>query len=81
MKAETSWRIDGTHYAKTSRAWLEKMDKNKKAIVEVFSSTYGEKAASTWFHRWRIFFMSCEVLFGYNRGSEWGVSHYLFEKP
>ena len=81
MKAETSWRIDGTHYAKTSRAWLEKMDKNKKAIVEVFSSTYGEKAAKTWFHRWRIFFMSCEVLFGYNRGSEWGVSHYLFEKP
>ena len=81
MKAKTSWRIDGTHYAKTSRAWLEKMDKNKKAIVEVFSSTYGEKAASTWFHRWRIFFMSCEVLFGYNRGSEWGVSHYLFEKP
>ncbi len=81
MKAEKSWRIDGTHYAKTSRAWLEKMDKNKKAIVEVFSSTYGEKAASTWFHRWRIFFMSCEVLFGYNRGSEWGVSHYLFEKP
>ena len=81
MKAEKSWRIDGTHYAKTSRAWLEKMDKNKKAIVEVFSSTYGEKAASAWFHRWRIFFMSCEVLFGYNRGSEWGVSHYLFEKP
>ena len=81
MKAEASWRIDGTHYAKTSRAWLEKMDKNKKAIVKVFSSTYGEKAASTWFHRWRIFFMSCEVLFGYNRGSEWGVSHYLFEKP
>ena len=81
MKAEKSWRIDGTHYAKTSRAWLEKMDKNKKAIVEVFSSTYGEKASSAWFHRWRIFFMSCEVLFGYNRGSEWGVSHYLFEKP
>ena len=81
MKAETSWRIDGTHYAKTSRAWLEKMDKNKKAIVEVFSSTYGEKAASAWFHRWRIFFMSCEVLFGYDRGSEWGVAHYLFEKP
>ena len=27
------------------------------------------------------FFMSCEVLFGFNEGSEWGVSHYLFEKP
>ena len=81
MRAEASWRVDGTHYAKTSRAWLEKMDKNKIAVVEVFSNTYGEKAANAWFQRWRIFFMSCEVLFGYNRGSEWGVSHYLFEKP
>jgi len=81
MKAEASWRVDGTHYAKTSRAWLEKMDKNKKAVVKVFSNTYGEKTANIWFQRWRIFFMSCEVLFGFNEGSEWGVSHYLFEKP
>jgi len=81
MRVEASWRVDGTHYAKTSRAWLEKMDNNKMAVVGVFSSTYGEKAANAWFQRWRIFFMSCEVLFGYNRGSEWGVSHYLFEKP
>ena len=81
MKAEASWRVDGTHYAKTSRAWLEKMDKNKKAVVKVFSNTYGEKTANVWFQRWRIFFMSCEVLFGFNEGSEWGVSHYLFEKP
>ena len=81
MKAEASWRVDGTHYEKTSRAWLEKMDKNKKAVVKVFSNTYGEKTANVWFQRWRIFFMSCEVLFGFNEGSEWGVSHYLFEKP
>ena len=81
MKAEKSWRFDGTHYAKTSRAWLEKMDKNKKAVVKVFSNTYGKKSANIWFQRWRIFFMSCEVLFGYNKGKEWGVSHYLFEKP
>ena len=81
MKTEASWRVDGTHYAKTSRAWLEKMDKNKKAVVKVFSNTYGEKTANVWFQRWRIFFMSCEVLFDYNKGKEWGVSHYLFEKP
>ena len=81
MKTEANWRVDGTHYAKTSRAWLEKMDKNKKAVVKVFSNTYGEKTANVWFQRWRIFFMSCEVLFDYNKGKEWGVSHYLFEKP
>ena len=57
------------------------MNTNKIEILELFKTTYGEKDASEWFQRWRIFFMSCEVLFGFNEGSEWGVSHYLFEKP
>jgi len=81
MKIEKDWRVSGTHYEKTSLAWLQKMDKNKAEVIELFKKTYGEEDASLWFQRWRIFFMSCEVLFGYNHGSEWGVSHYLFEKP
>ena len=81
MKIEKDWRVSGTHYEKTSLAWLQKMDKNKAEVLELFKKTYGEEDASSWFQRWRIFFMSCEVLFGYNHGSEWGVSHYLFEKP
>ena len=27
-----------------------------------------------------MFFMSCEILFGYNNGDEWGLSHYRFKK-
>ena len=81
MKIEKDWRVSGTHYEKTSLAWLQKMDKNKVEVLELFKKTYGESDANSWFQRWRIFFMSCEVLFGFNRGSEWGVSHYLFEKP
>ena len=81
MKIEKDWRVSGTHYEKTSLAWLRKMDTNKIEVLELFKTTYGEKDASEWFQRWRIFFMSCEVLFGFNEGSEWGVSHYLFEKP
>jgi len=81
MKIEKDWRVSGTHYEKTSLAWLRKMDTNKIEVLELFKTTYGEKDASAWFQRWRIFFMSCEVLFGFNKGSEWGVSHYLFEKP
>ncbi len=81
MKIEKDWRVSGTHYEKTSLAWLQKMDKNKAEVIELFKKTYGEEGASLWFQRWRIFFMSCEVLFGYKHGSEWGVSHYLFEKP
>ena len=81
MKIEKAWRMSGTHYEKTSLAWLQKMDKNKVEVLELFKKTYGESHANSWFQRWRIFFMSCEVLFGFDRGSEWGVSHYLFEKP
>ena len=81
MKIEKAWRMSGTHYEKTSLAWLQKMDKNKVEVLELFKKTYGESHANSWFQRWRIFFMSCEVLFGFGRGAEWGVSHYLFEKP
>ena len=81
MKIEKDWRVEGTHYEKTSLAWLNKMDENKKEVLKLFEKTYGKNEASMWFQRWRIFFMSCEVLFGFNKGSEWGVSHYLFEKP
>ena len=73
------WSMSGTHYEKTSLAWVNKMDANKDSIMEIFLKTYGDNA-KLWFQRWRIFFMSCEKLFGYNNGSEWGVSHYRFNK-
>ena len=73
------WSILGTHYEKTSLAWVNKMDANKDSIMKIFLKTYGDDA-KLWFQRWRIFFMSCEKLFGYNNGSEWGVSHYRFSK-
>ncbi len=80
LKINNIWRLSGKHYSKTSWAWLSKMDKNKKEILEIFSQTYGPENASIWWHRWRIFFMSCAELFGMNKGNEWGVSHYLFVK-
>ena len=76
---EDVWRMSGTHYEKTSLAWVNKMDANKHSIMKIFLKTYGDDA-KLWFQRWRIFFMSCEKLFGYNNGSEWGVSHYRFNK-
>ena len=76
---EDVWRMSGTHYEKTSLAWVNKMDANKDSVMKIFSETYGDDA-KLWFQRWRIFFMSCEKLFGYDNGSEWGVSHYRFSK-
>ena len=37
--------------------------------------------AERWFHRWRIFFLSCAELFGYRDGNEWWVTHLRFRKP
>ena len=79
LKIDDIWRMSGTHYEKTSLAWVNKMDQNKDVIMKIFSDTYGDDA-KLWFQRWRIFFMSCEKLFGYDNGSEWGVSHYRFKK-
>lgn len=31
--------------------------------------------------RWRMFWMSCAELFGYDGGREWLVAHYHFSKP
>ena len=74
------WRISGKHYSKTSQYWLENMDRNRKYIIEMFNEIYGKQNSQRWFQRWRIFFMSCEELFGYNNGNDWGVSNYLFKK-
>ena len=80
LKIEESWRLSGSHYQKTSKQWLKRMDENQEKIIEVFSETYGNDYAHVWFQRWRIFFMSCEILFGYDNGDEWGLSHYRFKK-
>lgn len=74
------WRWDGTHYEKTANAWLENMDDNKETLFPVFNKIYGHAAAQMWWSRWRMFFMACAELFGYNKGQEWWVSHYLFQK-
>ena len=80
LNIEKTWRMSGAHYEKTSLAWLKMMDQNKNEILNIFSDTYGPEKAKLWFQRWRIFFMSCEKLFGFNAGKEWGISHYRFVK-
>ncbi len=72
------WRWNGTHYEKTANAWLHNMDSNKSAIWPVLEQVYGKQAAQQWWNRWRMYFMACAELFGYDGGRRWWVSHYLF---
>ncbi|MGI9263494.1 MAG: SAM-dependent methyltransferase [Gammaproteobacteria bacterium] len=80
LRIEKHWRWSGTHYQKTANAWLENMDGSKRQIMPILEDTYGKELATRWWMRWRIFFMACAELFGYEDGCEWMVGHYLFKR-
>ncbi|MDX1493653.1 MAG: cyclopropane-fatty-acyl-phospholipid synthase family protein [Longimicrobiales bacterium] len=77
LVVEESWPVDGTHYERTARAWREKLEDRRSEVMPILRETYGDKA-TRWFHRWRLFFLACEELFGYRGGQEWLVGHYRF---
>ncbi len=81
LKVLHRWRWAGMHYEKTANAWLVNMDANRDALWPLFIETYGEADARTWWMRWRVFFMACAELFGYDEGRQWWVGHYLLERP
>ena len=74
------WCVDGTEYARTLRAWLNKLDGNEANVRRVIAQTYGAENERLWFVNWRLFFIVCEETWKLNRGREYQVSHYLFKK-
>lgn len=81
LKLKRRWRWDGRHYERTLEAWLANMDARRPVILPILEQTYGADQAGLWWQRWRIFLMACAELFGYDKGQQWWVSHYLFERP
>ncbi len=79
FEVEHDWVVNGTHYEKTSEAWLQNLENRRDEIWPILERTYGVDQASRWFHRWRLFFISCAELFGFDAGEEWIVSHFLLK--
>lgn len=78
LKIENHWQVSGTHYQKTSEAWLVRMDAASAELRPLIRETYGADNEKRWWVYWRCFFMACAELWGYRGGDEWIVSHYLF---
>jgi cyclopropane-fatty-acyl-phospholipid synthase len=74
------WRVDGTHYARTLEAWLDRLDGNTTEVRRLMAETYGPANETRWLANWRLFFLVCSEVWNLERGQEYLVSHYLFEK-
>jgi cyclopropane-fatty-acyl-phospholipid synthase len=79
VRIEDRWLVDGTHYQRTADHWLANQDARRDEVMAILRQAYGD-AASLWFQRWRMFWMACAELFGYDHGREWMVAHYRFAK-
>ncbi|MCF7750381.1 cyclopropane-fatty-acyl-phospholipid synthase family protein [Bacillus subtilis subsp. subtilis] len=81
LQLQQRWLLDGTHYQRTANHWLANQDLQKEAVMAVMQQTYGAASAALWQQRWRMFWMACAELFGYQQGQQWLVGHYLFARP
>ncbi len=80
LAIEQRWLLPGSHYQKTANHWLANQDASEYEVLQVLSTAYGEIEGCRWHQRWRIFWMACAELFGYDGGNEWMVAHYRFSK-
>lgn len=77
LELQQRWLLEGTHYQRTANHWLANQDRQRERLMPILQETYGD-TADVWWQRWRMFWMACAELFGYDDGQQWLVAHYLF---
>jgi cyclopropane-fatty-acyl-phospholipid synthase len=86
MLLRERWAVDGTHYARTLRAWLARLDAAGEQAVEILTAPAAGKGAEgsrrearALLARWRLFLISTAEIWARDLGNSWIVSHYLME--
>lgn len=74
------WCLDGTHYQRTSEAWLSRLDAGRDQALEILAAVHGEDGAVRAFANWRLFFLAVAEIYGFAGGQEWMISHHLLRK-
>lgn len=77
LQVADHWAFDGTHYARTARSWLERLEANQELVLSIFADAADACTALNDYHHWRNFFALVEESFGFRNGNEWIVSQYL----
>jgi cyclopropane-fatty-acyl-phospholipid synthase len=80
LRLVAHWCVAGTHYARTLRAWLDKLDHNRAKVRRIMAETYGVENEALWLANWRLFFLVCSEVWDLDGGKEYLVSHYLFDR-
>ena len=81
LAIEDRWAVSGRHYARTLRAWLDRLDADPDGARAALDAPGAPTSPRVALRRWRVFTIACEELFAYAGGDEWHVSHYRFVRP
>jgi cyclopropane-fatty-acyl-phospholipid synthase len=77
LVVEDRWAVAGTHYAKTLRAWLDRLDANSAQALAVLERHAGHREARRQLAAWRLFMLSTAEIWDSHDGGGWLTSHYL----
>jgi cyclopropane-fatty-acyl-phospholipid synthase len=77
LVVQDRWAVSGSHYARTLRAWLARLDANAAEALAVLERHSGPREARRQLAAWRLYMISTAEIWDHAQGDEWLISQYL----
>ncbi len=77
LEIERHSSLSGEHYERTAEAWLRRMRRHRDDLRTALRRELGAAQAERVYRRRCLRLVECAERFGYHRGQEWWVNHYL----